>query len=164
MPFLRRLLFSVAATLVLGVAAAFVWERIADPADWEVTRTGLSMGEAASEGQFGVVAMFVLVGVVASLALGAFAALALRSLEWVAVPVIVVLTSIAAVIAWRLGIVLGPPDPSTVKDVSVGDQVPARLAIDSIVPFLVWPVFGLVGFIVTTLLGTRLDESEQLYS
>lgn len=146
--------------LILGVAAGFVWERIADPAKWEVTRTGLAMDEAASKGQFGVIVMFVLVGVVACLAWGVFAAFTLRDLTWVVTPFIVVLTSIAAVIAWRLGIVLGPPDPSTVKNLSVGGHVPARLAIDGIVPFLVWPIFGLIGFIVTMLLATRLDESE----
>ena len=147
--------------LILGVAAGFVWERIADPAQWEVTRTGLSMDEAASEGQFGVVVMFVLVGMLACLAWGMFVAFTLRDLSWVVTPFIVVLTSIAAVIAWRLGIVLGPPDPSRVKDLGVGDHVPARLAIDGIVPFLVWPIFGLIGFIATMLLGTRLDESER---
>jgi len=146
--------------LFLGVAAGFVWERIASPAEWEVTRTGLQMDEAASEGRFGVVVMFVLVGVLACLAWGAFAALTLRDLSWVVTPFILVLTAAAAVVAWRVGVTLGPPDPTTVKDVAVGDQVPARLAIDGIAPFLVWPIFGLVGFIVTTLLGTRLDESE----
>lgn len=145
--------------LLLGVAAGFVWERIATPAEWEVREAGLQMGEAASTDQFSVIVMFVLIGAVASLLWGAFAAWTLRDLSWIVTPFIIVLTLAASVIAWRLGVRLGPPDPSSVKDVSVGDHVPARLAIDAVAPFLVWPIFGLAGFIATTLLGTRLDEA-----
>ncbi len=60
-------------------------------------------------------------------------------------------------IAWRLGVRLGPPDPSSVKGASVGDHVPAKLAIDGMAPFLVWPIFGLVGLIVATLIGVARE-------
>lgn len=161
MPVLRRLLLSAAAMLVLGVAAGFVWELLASPAEWEVRETGLQMGEAASKGQFSVIAMFVLVGAITSLVWGGFTAWVLRDLGWIVTPFIIVLTLTASVIAWRLGVRLGPPDPSSVSDASVGDHIPAQLAIDAVSPFLVWPIFGLAGFIGASLLGTRLDESEQ---
>ena len=145
--------------LLLGVAAGFVWERIATPAEWEVRETGLLMNEAASTGQFSVIVMFVLIGTVACLVWGGFAAWALRDMGWMVTPFIVVLTSIASLIAWRLGVQLGPPDPSSVRGLTVGDHVPAKLAINAVSPFLVWPIFGLAGFIGVTLLGTRLDET-----
>ena len=161
MPVLRRLLLSAAAMLLMGVAAGYVWERVATPAKWEVRETGLLMDEAASKGQFSVIVVFVLIGALASLVWGGFAAWTLRDFGWMVTPFIVVLTLIASVIAWRLGVQLGPPDPSTVKGASVGDHIPARLAIDGFSPFLAWPIFGLAGFIGATLLGTRLDESAQ---
>jgi hypothetical protein len=159
LPVLRRLLLSSAAMLLLGVAAGFVWERLASPAEWEVRGAGLRMDEAASKGQFSVVVVFVLVGAVASLVWGVFTALTLRDLGWIVTPFIIVLTLIASVIAWRLGVRLGPPDPSSVKGASDGDHIPARLAIDGFSAFLVWPIFGLAGLIGTTLLAPRLDES-----
>lgn len=149
--------------LLVGVAAGCVWERLASPAEWEVTRTSLSMGEAASEGQFAVIVVFVVVGIVASLLLGGVLAWSLRDMGWVTTPLVVLATAGASVIAWRVGVHLGPPDPSSVKDVAVGDHVPARLAIDGLAPFLAWPVFGLVGLIGTTLIVTTRDELARTY-
>ncbi|MEV7396122.1 hypothetical protein [Aeromicrobium sp. NPDC092404] len=163
MPLLRRLLLSVAATLLLGVAAGFVWERLASPAEWEARETGLVMDEAASQGRFGVIVVFVIVGVVTSLLLGAFSAWTLRDLGWIVTPVVILLTVAAAVIAWRVGVHLGPPDPASVKDVAIGDRVPAELAVDGLAPFLLWPILGLVGFIGTMLLVTTRDELRQTY-
>jgi hypothetical protein len=141
----------------MGVAAGFVWELLATPAEWEVRDTGIVMDEAASKGQFSVLVVFVAVGIVASLLLGSVLAWALRDAGWVVTPLVVAATVAASVIAWRLGILLGPPDPSSVKGVSVGDHIPARLAIDGLTPFLVWPIFGLIGLIVTTLIGVARE-------
>lgn len=161
MPLLRRLLLSAAAMLLLGVAAGFVWERLASPALWEVSERGLVMDEAASKGQFSVIVVFVATGAVASLVWGGFAAWALRDIGWIVTPFIIVVTLVASVIAWRLGVLLGPPDPSSVKGVPVGGHVPARLGVDGVSAFLVWPISGLTGFIGAMLLSNRLDESPQ---
>jgi hypothetical protein len=146
--------------LLLGVAAGFVWERLATPAEWEVTNRGLLMDEAASKGQFSVIIVFVAIGAVASFAWGGFTAWTLRDLGWFVPPFIIVLTLVGAVIAWRLGVQLGPPDPSSVRGVSIGGHIPARLAVDGFSPFLVWPICGLTGFIGAMLL-TRSDESAE---
>ena len=161
MPVLRRLFLTAAAMLLLGVAAGFVWERLATPAEWEVREAGVVMDEAASKGQFSVIVVFVLVGALTSLIWGAFTAWTLRDVGWMVTPFIVVLTLIAAVIAWRLGVRLGPPDPSTVRDATVGDHIPARLAVDTFAPFLVWPVFGLAGFFGAMLVGVARDPLDE---
>lgn len=166
MPVLRRLFLTAAAMLLLGVAAGFVWERLATPAEWEVRDAGVVMDEAASKGQFSVIVVFVLIGAVTSLIWGAFAAWTLRDVGWIVTPFIVVLTLTASVIAWRLGVRLGPPDPSTVRDAKVGDHIPARLAVDTFAPFLTWPVFGLAGFFGAMLVGVArepIDEPQRLY-
>lgn len=121
------------------------------------------MDEAASKGQFAVIVVFIAIGAVASLLLGSFMAWALRDAGWVTTPLVVVATLAAAVIAWRLGVLLGPPDPSSVKDVSVGGHVPARLDVNGFSAFLVWPISGLVGLIGTTLIVTTRDELTQPY-
>ena len=149
--------------LLMGVAAGFVWERFTSPAEWEVRETGLVMDEAASKGQFTAIVVFVVVGIVASLLLGGVLAWSLRDMGWMTTPFVIVAAGAASVIAWRVGVHLGPPNPSSVKDVAVGDHVPARLSIDALAPFIAWPVFGLVGLIGSTLIITTRDELDQTY-
>jgi hypothetical protein len=87
---------------------------------------------------------------------GAWAATwVLTDLGWLVIPLILVLTLLAAVIAWRIGVALGPPSPASVAGVSVGDRLPSKLGIDGLTPFLVWPIFGLVGVVGATWTGAR---------
>jgi hypothetical protein len=139
--------------LIMGVAAGFVWERLASPAEWEVRDTGIVLTEAASKGQFSVIAAFVLVGAVGSLVLGWFTGWITRDLGWPLTPLVIGLTVLGSLIAWRLGVHLGPPDPASVDAASAGDRIPSKLAIDGFSPFLVWPVFGLIGLIGSMLVG-----------
>lgn len=144
--------------LILSVAAGFVWLLLAQPAEWEARAEGIVLTEAASKGQFSVIVLFVVVGAVASLIGGIFAALMLPDLGWALIPFVLVLTAIGSVIAWRLGVALGPPDPASVTGVSVGDRIPAELGVDGFAPFVVWPISALLGLIAV--LGLSRPESE----
>ena len=73
-------------------------------------------------------------------------------------PVVVLLTAAASLVAWRVGVELGPPPPESVVGVEVGQKVPAQLAVDGLVPFLVWPIFGLAGVIAATWAGDRTEK------
>ncbi|MCD9197572.1 hypothetical protein [Aeromicrobium wangtongii] len=146
----RRMLTLALATLALGLAAGLVWLWLADPSQWQVSDRGILLTEAASRGQFQVVVMFVLVGLVVSLAAGWGIVQLLPDAGWLVVPVTIVATVLAALIAWRIGVDLGPPSPASVRDVQPGDTLPSRLAVDSVAPFLVWPIFGLLGVIGAT--------------
>jgi hypothetical protein len=145
--------------LVLGVAAGLVWLWLAAPAEWEARDTGLVLTEAASKGQFSVIVTFVLIGAVASLMAGWAVGWRAHDLGWVLTPLVVVGTVAAAVVAWRVGVLLGPPDPTTATGVTVGDRVPAELEVDGIAPFLVWPIFGLLGLIVATWVSRTHDDA-----
>lgn len=146
--------------LLLGIAAGFVWLLLAQPAEWEVRQEGIVLTEAASKGQFSVVVLFVIVGAVASLIGGIFAAFTLPDLSWALIPFVVVLAVIGSVLAWRLGVALGPDDPATATGVSVGDRIPAELSVDGLAPFLVWPIAALLGLIATIGLSRPEPESE----
>jgi hypothetical protein len=153
----RRLVIVVLGTLLTGVVGGLVWLWLARPAEWEGRNGGLVLTEAAARGQFAVVVVFVLVGVVASVVSGWATVRLLPGIGWLAVPLVVVLSTLAAIVAWRVGVELGPPDPSTVAGVADGDRVPARLAVDDVAPFLVWPIFGLAGVIGATWSDGRRD-------
>lgn len=145
--------------LVLAVVAGLVWLWLAEPAEWEVREAGVVLTEAASRGQFSVIVVFVLVGVVTSFVWAWAATWVLDGLGWLLIPAVVVLTTIAAVVAWRVGVDLGPPPPGSVTGVSVGDRIPAQLEVDGLAPFLVWPIFGLAGVIGATWTKGRLRGS-----
>ncbi|MEJ7633413.1 hypothetical protein [Aeromicrobium sp.] len=158
---MSRLLLSFAAMLMLGIAAGFVWLTLANPAEWEARAEGIVLTEAAARGQFSVIVTFVAVGAVASVLWGAFLAKALDDLGWLLTPIVIASSVIVAVVAWRFGVWQGPPDPASVTGVAVGDRVPAKLAVDGFSPFVVWPIFGLIGHILMTLLGTTRTGPRQ---
>lgn len=155
----RRVIVASLVMLLLGIVAGLAWVQLAHPAEWEARDGGLVLTEAAARGQFSVIVVFVLIGALVSLLWGWGATWALPDLGWLAIPVVVALTVLAAVIAWRIGVELGPPPPGSVANVSVGDRLPAQLSIDGVAPFLVWPIFGLVGVIGATWAGARSRES-----
>lgn len=146
----RRLLLSGLATVVLGVVSGLAWLWIAHPAEWEAREGGIVLTEAAARGQFSVIVVFVVIGLVVSLVGGWALVLAFPDLGWWTAPLVAVLTALAAVIAWRVGVELGPPPPGSVTGAAVGDRIPSELAIDSVAPFLVWPIFGLAGVMAAT--------------
>lgn len=148
---MRRLLLSAAAMLLLGIAAGFVWLWLANPAEWEARAEGIVLTEAAAKGEFSVIVVFVLIGAVTSWLWAWATTVVLGDIGWVITPIVVVLSVLAAVIAWRVGVELGPPDPASVPGVEVGDTIPAQLAVDGVAPFLVWPIFALVGVVLGTL-------------
>lgn len=157
----RRTVLTSILMLLLGIAAGFVWLGLAHPSEWEAVQNGIVLNEAAAKGQFSVVVVFVLIGAGTSLVWGAVAAWVLDDLGWVVTPVVIALTLLAAVIAWRIGVELGPPDPVTVTGLSIGDRVPSELKVDGLAPFLVWPIFGLVG-VVGTMWATRHRVDERV--
>lgn len=151
---------AVLVMLMLGVVAGLVWLWLAHPAEWQMRANGIVLTEAAARGQFSVIVVFVVVGAVTSFVWALVATAYLRDLGWVLTPVLIVVTLAAAVVAWRLGVELGPPDPLNVTGASVGERLPSMLAVDGFAPFLVWPIFGLAGLLCTTWWGAN-DPAEQ---
>ena len=135
----------VATAVAVGLAGAVAWATWADPGQWVVVEGGLTMDEPGSRGQFGTVVTFVLVGLVAGLLLGLIAVVTSPRLGWTMTLIVGLLAVAASLIAWRLGVLIGPPDPTAVRDLSIGDSVPAELAVDTWVAFLAWPIGAMAG-------------------
>ena len=140
----------VAGLLVLGVVSGFVWILLANPAEWEVTDNGIILTEDGSKGRFGVIVTFVLIGIVVAFLWGLIAGLRLHAVGWLLVPVFAIAAVLAGVLAWRIGVAFGPPDPASVTGASMGDKLPQRLAVDAVTPFLIWPIFALLGLLFAT--------------
>lgn len=152
----RRLRLAGVALLVLALVAGLMWTWLAQPAEWEVREQGVVLTEAASQGQFSVIVVFVLIGIVTSFVWAWGVSWALADLGWLLIPLVVILTVLASVIAWQVGVAFGPPSPASVSGASVGDRIPAQLEVDGLAPFLAWPIFGLAGVIGATFVKGRL--------
>jgi hypothetical protein len=154
----RTVLLAV-SSVVLGVIGGVLWSQLADPGRWEVRETGLVLTEEASRGQFSVIVVFTLIGAIAALVWAAATTALLRSGGWPLVLLVVVGTTAAALVAWQVGMFLGPPAPQSVSGLMIGDRVPDQLRVDGIAPFLVWPIAGLVGVLLSAWgRGWRDDE------
>jgi hypothetical protein len=159
---MKRLILLFAVMLGIGAVAGYAWAQLAHPAEWEV-RTGGSivLTEAAARDQFTVIMVFIGIGAVGSLVWAWLASLALRDLGWWLTPVVIVATAAGAVVAWRLGISVGPDGPAAAVRPAVGDKLPSKLAVDGVAPFLAWPIGGLLGVVCGTWLS-REDPAEDV--
>jgi hypothetical protein len=159
---MKRIILAIVAMLALGVVAAFAWAQFAHPAEWQV-RTGGSivLTEVAAGDQFSVIVVFIVVGAIASFVWAWVTSLLLRDLGWWLTPLVIVTTLVAAVIAWRLGIAVGPDGPRAAVNPAVGTKIPSKLAVDGVAPFLVWPIVGLLGVVGATWTSreTPVDDS-----
>ncbi|CAN5144354.1 hypothetical protein BH09ACT10_BH09ACT10_02690 [soil metagenome] len=154
-PFLRPVLIYLALALVVGV----LWSWIASPALTLRTSEGLVLTEFASKDRFGVVVVYVCVSAAVSLVWGLWFGWAFRSRGWVLVPVAVVASLAAALVAYWFGVQVGPPDPTTVAGLKVGDTAPQQLALDTITPLFVWPALALVGIVWSVYLARDVDHN-----
>lgn len=143
------------AVLVLLVAAALAgvaWASWAEPGTWQVTEQGVVLTQEASQGQFGVEVLFVAIGVGLCVLWGLVVGVLGRALGWAIVPVCAAGAALASVVAWQVGVSLGPPDPQTVEGLSLGDSFADQLAVSSFSSFAAWPVAALGGLVVGLLL------------
>lgn len=140
----------VASALIMGVAAGLIWWQLAEPGQWQMRDVGIALTEEASRGQFQVVVVFTLVGAIASLVWSVGVSLFSRGSGWPLVLMVIAGSVLASLIAWQTGALVGPPPPETVSGLSLGDTVPDELMVDSIAPFLVWPMAALVGVLLTS--------------
>jgi hypothetical protein len=148
---MKRIILAIAAMLVLGVVGGYVWAQLAHPAEWEVQTGGsIVLTEAAARDQFSVIVVFIVIGAIASLVWAWLTSLLLRDLGWFLTPLVIVSTVAAALIAWRLGIMVGPDGPLAAVHPPVGEKIPSKLAVDGVAPFLVWPIVGLLGVLGAT--------------
>lgn len=151
---MQRVIGRALVPVLVGLAVGGVWLLVADRWYWTASDGQLTMGEAAASGQFRAIAWFVALGMVASALWGAVVTLRSAS-SWRLVPTMVVGALLASVVAWQVGLLLGPQDPEAQPGLSDGDKVAAQFVVDSLAPFLLWPVAALAAVLMVTIFGAR---------
>lgn len=152
-----RVLLVVAAS---GIPAAFVWLWLGQPSEWLATERGLVLTESAAVGQFQVVAVFTAIGAVLGLVSGVLMHRLTGPGRWQDLVGLAAASSAAALLCWRLGVLLGPEPPADAKDLEVLQTVPSQFAVDAIAPFLVWPLAAVLAYTLAMYLSTDGADEE----
>ncbi|MTB87459.1 hypothetical protein H9L21_06115 [Aeromicrobium senzhongii] len=159
---MNRVSWSLLGVMASGVPAAFVWWGLGRPSQWLATERGLVLTEENATGRFQVVAVFTLVGVVLGLVAGVLVQRITRSAQWQTVVGLAGAASAASLVCWRLGVWLGPQPVRDATGLEVGDVVRDQFAVDTIVPFLLWPLAAVLGYTITLYLSSDgVDEDDE---
>lgn len=135
--------------VLLGLLVGWLWSVLAHPPEFTVVRGNGVMDEVQAAHQFQMTVTFTWLSASAALIWGAVCSVRFSVTGWPQVVTTVAASTVAGVIAWRLGVLLGPPSPEgAIRSASVGDKIPTRLILDSHGILLVWPVVALVAFVV----------------
>jgi hypothetical protein len=146
---------AVASAAVAGVVAV-AWAALVPDILVEVTGDGVRLGMAQAALLFGVDGWFAVLGAVAGLLLGAVLLIRHRATPVVAVVATVVAALGGSLLAWRVGVLLGPdPVERRAATVDDGTTLPLDLGIEAHGVLLAWPLGVVVAVLVV---GFLLDE------
>lgn len=145
----RRRAWLLLALVATGIPAAVVWNLLAEPSLWRATAEGLVLTEENAGGTFQVVAVFTLIGAAVGVVWGVVIDRWGGPGHWTTVLAISLAALASALVCWQVGIVIGPSAPEKVAGLQPGDTVPMKLAVDTVVPFVVWPLSALLGYLVS---------------
>jgi hypothetical protein len=136
----------LAAAALLGILIGLLWPQLADPVTVVRTENGLVRDEVALAEQFDALGWFSVLSAVGGALLGAVM-LAWRRTDEVATLVAVVAGAfLAAWLAARVGLAVGPGDPAAaLAEAAEGDTAPAALALGTGVVYWVMPLFATLG-------------------
>ncbi len=144
----------VAAVFALaGIGVGLLWVALAPDVPLEVRDNGIYLATPQPWEPFATQAVFGLLGLVAGLIAGVWAWLRARRTPFGALAGLLVGGAGCALLAWRLGVWLGPPPLADVVDtVQPGDEVFAPLAIDAWAVLLAPAVGAVLAYLVLDLL------------
>jgi hypothetical protein len=151
-PSVQTLLVASAVTLLAfvigGVVSALLWLWFADLPYLVVDDGNAYQGAQQLERKFGIDAAFAWAALLVAVPLGALVGLRWHRVGWPLAFTLVLAAMVGSAIAWQLGGVLGPADPSTlVAGASNGDRLYEPLHLHAFGLLLAPPVGALVGFI-----------------
>ena len=151
---------TLAAFLAGGVLAAALWEWFADPPYSVVSGDNAFQGSEQLGRRFGIDAAFAWASLVVAVPLGALVGLRWHRVGWPLAFTLTVAGALASVIAWRLGVVLGPAAPrELLVSAQDGDRLYEPLELQALGLLLTSPVGALIGFMaVVAAVGDREQE------
>ncbi|MBS43143.1 MAG: hypothetical protein CMH83_08305 [Nocardioides sp.] len=160
----RRVLVEAAVGLAtwaaLGAAAGWLWQRL-----WQPPTGGTSGGRWLFDDwdsigrMYGATGLFVLIGIVLGLVLGALGALVLRRSPLVTLVVLAVGSLLGAWLCHAVGTASSPPNPVVLALlVPDGTALDESMRVSGLAPWSAWPLGALVGASVVWLMGSSAAD------
>jgi hypothetical protein len=141
----RTAFLVIAAYAVLGAVAGVVWEWVWTPPGMVAEQHQLFYDSDASlRGVFTGTGLYVLVSVAASALLSLATCLLTRGRELLVLALVLGGSAVAAALMWRVGTLLGPPNPMTVAaHATARTPLHDQLTVAGKSPYLAWPMTSL---------------------
>lgn len=133
------------AYAVVGAVAGVVWEWVWTPPGQVLDHHQVLFDSYASLRRvFTGTGLYALVGACASALVALAVCLLVRGRELLVLASVVVGSAVAAALMWRVGTLLGPPDPASLAAHTSGrTTAPGALTVAGRSPYLVWPTASL---------------------
>ena len=159
---LRAVAYTVVVVLA-GLIAGLVWKLVTDPPAYTVGEDGTAAITDRGLGRFFAAdAAFVVVGLIAGIALGTLAWQWLRDLGWPVALIAAAGAAVGALIAWRFGMMIGFNHfAERIAAAQPGDTVPIDLALHTPTAWVVWPFAALTPVLLYSALGHEDVALEQ---
>jgi hypothetical protein len=159
-PSWRRLVLDAVSILigsvVVGVAAGFVWERLWTPPSGLALQGKWGLDGEGLPHEFSGTGLYALVAIVAGLLLGSVVALVVNRDEVVTLAAVVVGAALAGALMWVVGTALGPADPHTLaKAADDFEPIVSDLRVHGIGVFVAFPLGATLASAAMFLLGAR---------
>ncbi len=143
-PLMLVVLVLVAYALV-GVVSGIVWERVwTPPAEIVQQHNPYYLDYGSLRRVFTGTGLYVLVGGAASAVVALGVSLLTRRRELFTLLAVVLGSTIAALLMWKVGVRVGPADPKAAAATAAdGTRLSGNLAVSGRSPFLIWPMTSL---------------------
>jgi hypothetical protein len=149
----------IGALVGFGILVGVVWSLIAPTVVLEVVENGLR-DVAFQSGRFFIAeSVFGILAAAAGLLAALVARRWIREMGWPVVVALAIGGLLASIVAWRVGVWLGPDGPDGTMLV-IGDQAELPLRLRSSGLLLVWSITSLAVALVATTLDDRINHSE----
>ena len=156
-----RLVVVVAAFAVVGALAGVVWEWLWTPPSGVVLDHELLLDGDGLRSDFSGTALYVLVAAVAGLLLSVALGVVLDRHEVVTLVGVVAGSALAAWLMLRVGVALGPPDPTPLARAAEDyTRIPDALHVSRDSPYTAFPAGAMIGLIVTFIGLSRRSKVE----
>ncbi len=156
----RAITVTLTVFVLAGLVAGWAWQQYAPLARYKVDETGAALDEEQMTRVFGPDGLFVAIGFLAALVLGAALFWWLRDYGPFAVATVVLGSMVASGLAWAVGMLLGsePLDPRLAA-ASPGDLVPASLELHGWTALAAWPIGAALAVAVIAALSWRQEHA-----
>lgn len=146
---LRQVLLVLLGFVVVGALAGVVWEWVWTPPTGVALDKEFLLDGAGLRSDFSGTALYVLIASLAGLLLGVLVAVLSDRNELLTLVAVAVGSVLAAWLMFRVGTLLGPPDPGPLAR-SAEDYTPLvdQLQVSGRSPFVAFPCGALVGLVV----------------